>query len=63
MGQAGGEMRRHLRDVTDAYTTSIGYLATDSGIDKPYRIFRSSSSCVSSSLISYLALSGKPLLK
>lgn len=56
-------MRRYLRDVTDAYTTSIGYLATESGIDKPYRIFTSTSSYKSSSLISNLALGGRPILE
>jgi len=51
-----GMLRTHI-------TTSIGYLATDSGIDKPYRIFTSAFFHVSSSLISHLALSGKPLLQ
>jgi hypothetical protein len=63
MGRAGGEMRSYLRDVTDAYTTSIGYLAADSGVDRPYRIFTRTSFHVSSSLISNLALGGKSYFK
>lgn len=38
MGRVGGEMRSYSWDVRDAYT-SIGYLASDVGIDILYRYF------------------------